>query len=176
MTDLETVEAYGTLVEPATFRIQRLLPGPAERVWNYLTKSELRRQWLASGKMEPRKGAAFSLTWRNDELTDPPGQRPDGFGTEHSMESRVVEIDAPRKLVFTWGDGEVTFELAPKGNDVLLTVTHTRISDRRNKVMVGAGWHMHLDVLAAKLGGGKSAPFWDGWSRLEKEYDKRVPA
>ena len=44
--------AYGTLIEPATLKIQRLLPGPIERVWAYLTESDLRRQWLAAGPME----------------------------------------------------------------------------------------------------------------------------
>ena len=43
-------------------------------------------------------------------------------------------------------------------------------------VMVGAGWHMHLDVLAAKLAGHAPEPFWDGWVRLKGEYEKRIPA
>ena len=36
-------DAYGTLIEPTTLKIQRLLPGPIERIWAYLTDSELRR-------------------------------------------------------------------------------------------------------------------------------------
>ncbi|MCB1465390.1 MAG: SRPBCC family protein [Nitratireductor sp.] len=176
MNDLDTVDAYGVLVEPATYRIQRLLPGPTERVWNYLTKSDLRRRWLAAGDMGMAAGTNFTLKWRNSELTDPPGKRPDGFGEEHSMESRIVEVDPLRKLAFTWGGGEVSFELEPQGEDVLLTVTHRRISDRANTVMVGAGWHMHLDVLAAKLAGHAPEPFWDGWVRLKGEYEKRIPA
>jgi uncharacterized protein YndB with AHSA1/START domain len=42
-------------------RIQRLLPGPIERVWAYLTESDLRRQWLASGTMQLQPGASFEL-------------------------------------------------------------------------------------------------------------------
>ncbi len=49
MTELATLDAYGVLTEPATLTIQRLLPGPIERVWAYLTESDLRRQWLAAG-------------------------------------------------------------------------------------------------------------------------------
>ena len=41
---------------------------------------------------------------------------------------------------------------------------------------VGAGWHMHLDVLVARANGQEPEPFWDGWSRLRKEYDRRIPA
>ena len=48
MNELATLDAYGVLTEPATLKIQRLLPGPVERVWAYLTESKLRRQWLAA--------------------------------------------------------------------------------------------------------------------------------
>ena len=94
----------GTLIEPTTLKIQRMLPGPIERVWAYLTDSELRRKWLAAGKMEMKAGSSFELVWRNDELTDPPGNKPEGFGDEHRMESRIVELDPPRKISFTWRD------------------------------------------------------------------------
>ena len=50
MTDLATVDPYGVLTEPATLTIQRFLPGPVERVWAYLTESDLRRKWLAAGR------------------------------------------------------------------------------------------------------------------------------
>jgi uncharacterized protein YndB with AHSA1/START domain len=33
-------EAYGEMIEPTTLKIQRLLPGPIERIWAYLTDSE----------------------------------------------------------------------------------------------------------------------------------------
>ena len=133
MTELATLDAYGVLTEPATLKIQRLLPGPIERVWAYLTESDLRRQWLAAGEMEMKVGAPFELVWRNDELTNPPGQRPAGFPDEHRMQSRITELDPPRKLAITWGgSGDVSFELEPKGNEVLLTVIHRRLPDRAN--------------------------------------------
>ncbi len=34
---------YGVVTAPGTVRIQRLLPGPIERIWAYLTDGELRR-------------------------------------------------------------------------------------------------------------------------------------
>ena len=176
MTDLATLDAYGVLTEPATLKIQRRLPGPIERVWEYLTESDLRRQWLAAGEMEMKLGAPFELTWRNDELTSPPGERPPGFSEEHRMQSRITEFDPPRKLAITWGNsGDVSFELEPRGKDVLLTVIHRRLPDRNMMLMVGAGWHMHLDILVARVSGNAPEPFWDGWSRLKKEYDRRIP-
>src|ERR1700752_1612656 len=102
MNQRMTPDAFGVLIEPATLKIQRLLPGPIERVWAYLTQSELRRQWLAAGDMEMKVGAPFELVWRNDELTNPPGQRPPGFGVEHRMQSRITELDPPRRLPFAW--------------------------------------------------------------------------
>jgi uncharacterized protein YndB with AHSA1/START domain len=172
------IDAYGTLTEPATLTIRRRLPGPVERVWAYLTDGDLRRQWLAAGEMELRPGATFELVWRNDELTTPPGQRPQGFGAEHRMQSRITELDAPRLLTFTWGErgGMVTFRLEAAGEDVLLTVTHRGLPDRENTLMVGAGWHMHLDILVARVTGAEPEPFWSGWSRLRSEYEGRVPA
>lgn len=177
MTELATLDAYGALTEPATLKIQRLLPGPIERVWAYLTESDLRRQWLAAGQMEMKVGSPFEFVWRNDELTDPPGQRPAGFSDEHRLQCHITELDPPRKLVITWGStGGVSFELEPQGKDVLLTLIHRRVPDRAMLLNVSAGWHMHLDILVARMNSKEPAPFWDGWSRLKKEYDQRMPA
>lgn len=168
---------YGVATAPNAIRIQRLLPGPVERVWSYLADGDLRRRWLASGEMEPQAGSSFELVWRNDELTDPPGHRPGGFGEEFRMQGRVLEFDPPRRLAFTWGDnGKVAFELEPKGDKVLLTILHEGIPDRHNMLLIGAGWHMHLNVLEDRCGGRTAAPFWDGWQRLREDYDRRIPA
>jgi uncharacterized protein YndB with AHSA1/START domain len=177
MNDLAKVDAYGALSEPATLTIQRMLPGPIERVWAYLTESDLRRKWLASGDMDLKVGAPFELVWRNSELTNPPGKRPEGFGEEHRMESRIIEVDPPRKLVFTWGkeDSDVSMALEPRGEKVLLTVVHRRLPTRGMMVGVSTGWHAHLDMLAARLTGQEPGPFWDGFTRLKAEYDRRIP-
>lgn len=170
-------ESWGELIEPTTLKIQRLLPGPVERIWAYLSDSELRRKWLAAGAMEMKVGSPVELVWRNDELNDPPSARPDGFSEEHRMQSRITECDPLRKLSFTWNNsGDVTFELEPRGESVLLTVTHRRLPDRATMTKVSAGWHMHLDVLVARASGNEPPPFWEGWSRLHEQYGRRLPA
>jgi len=175
MTDAATLSAYGELIEPLTLKIQRLLPGPVDRVWAYLTESELRRQWLASGQMEIKTGTAFELVWRNDELSDPPGTRPEGFGAEHRLESRILALEPNRRLAIAWNQGEVSFELEPAGDKVLLTVIHRRLPDRAQLLNVSAGWHAHLDVLVTRIGGRpQTASFWDSWSKLKAEYEKRL--
>lgn len=177
MNEVATPDAFGQLIEPATLKIQRILPGPIERVWSYLTESDRRRQWLAAGQMEMRVGAPFELVWRNDELTNPPGQRPPGFGEEHRMQSTITELAPPRKIAFTFGDfGEVSIALDPAGDRVLLTLIHRRLPNREAMQKVSAGWHAHLDILVARATGTEPEPFWDGWLRLREEYDRRLPA
>jgi uncharacterized protein YndB with AHSA1/START domain len=177
MNERVTASAYGELTEPMTLTIHRRLPGTIDRVWAYLIESDLRRQWMAAGEMEMKVGATFELVWRNNELTNPPGLRPDGFSDEHRMQSTITELDPPRKLSITWGSTDgVTFELKQQSNDVLLTVTHRRIAERSTRLNISAGWHMHLDVLAARLQGTEPEPFWDGWNRLKAEYERRLPA
>ncbi|MBR0681448.1 SRPBCC family protein [Roseomonas eburnea] len=175
MNDVAPLDTYGVLTEPATLTIQRHLPGPIERIWAYLTDGELRRRWLAAGTMEMTVGSSFELVWRNDELTDPPGRRPEGFAAEHRMQGRITELDPPRRLSITWGStGGVTFDLAPAGSRVLLTVTHHRVTDPAILLRVSAGWHMHLDILVARASGQEPAPFWDGWNRLHQDYARRM--
>jgi uncharacterized protein YndB with AHSA1/START domain len=177
MNDLSTLDSYGVLTEPATLTMQRLLPGPIDRIWAYLTESDLRRRWLAAGEMKLEVGVPFELVWRNDELTDPIGTRPDGFGAEHRMQSRITELDPPRRIAFTWiGSGDVSIELAPRGDKVLLTLIHRLLPDRSTMVGVSAGWHAHLDVLAARAAKSDPEPFWDSWTRLRRDYAQRIPA
>jgi uncharacterized protein YndB with AHSA1/START domain len=71
MTQLATDDGYGALIEPTTLEIQRLLPGPIERIWAYLTESELRRQWLAAGQMEMKVGALFEFVWCSGRPASP---------------------------------------------------------------------------------------------------------
>ena len=50
-----------TLIATATMRLERLLPGPVERVWAYLTESEKRATWLCGGEFELRVGGRVRL-------------------------------------------------------------------------------------------------------------------
>ena len=175
MTDLAVRNDFAVLDNDQTLHVERILPGPIERVWAYLTESDLRRQWLAAGEMEGRVGSGFELLWRNDQLSDDPGNRPEGFGNEHRLESEITAFDPPRKLAFTWGNtGGVTFDLEPSGDAVLLRVTHRRIADPSSQLNISAGWHAHLDVLENRLEGEAPKPFWDRWTALKSEYEQRL--
>jgi uncharacterized protein YndB with AHSA1/START domain len=174
MTRQNDVDPFATLADGSTLVIQRWLPGPAERVWRYLTDSDLRRRWLASGDMDLVPGAPLELVWRNDALSDAEDPRPSGFGAEQRMQSRIIDVEPMRMLKIGWGEGDVTFTLRDQGVRVLLTITHRGLEDRTARGMIAPGWHMHLDILVADLSGTKRPSFWSGWTRLHALYDSRL--
>lgn len=168
--------AYGDVSVPTVLKIERVLPGPIERVWSYIVDSDLRRQWLASGDLKQEAGSTYEFTWHNDALSDPPSKRPDGFQESHSMKGKVLQVNAPHMLLISWGTAsEVLFELEPAGKSVLLRLTHRKLPDRGSSLNVSAGWHVHLDALVAKLNGERVGPFWENWLARKAEYDARIP-
>lgn len=174
--DLE-VDQFGTLTAPSTLTLRRRIAGPEERVWAYLTESDLRRKWLASGPMVLKAGTRFELVWRNDELSYSAAERPDGFPEESTADCQITEVEPPRKLNFVWtGVGEVSFQLDRLDDHVMLTVTHRRSPSKAMTLLLAAGWHMHLDILAARISGHEPASFWSGLQRLRSEYEIRLSA
>jgi len=176
MTDTMTPSAYGVITEPTTVRLQRLLPGPIEKVWSYITDSELRGKWLATGPMDLRVGGKVELVWRNDNLTDHREERPPGFSEEHRQESLITRLDPPHLLAFGWdGGSEVTFQLEPQEGEIMLTITHSKLPSRSQMLGVSSGWHAHVDVFEARLRGEELPFFWRNFAALKAEYDKRIP-
>lgn len=173
---------YGVVTEAGTVRFERLLPGPIERVWAYLTESDKRARWLAHGDMDLRPGGEMEYVWRNWELALPGETAPDGHGgdKEHRMKGHIVRVEPPHLLVHTWdeesSDSEVSFELTEVGDKVRLVLTNRRLPDRKNLVGVSGGWHGHLDVLQEVLEGGERTPFWDNIARLDAHYEAKTPA
>jgi uncharacterized protein YndB with AHSA1/START domain len=170
---------YGNVIAPGTVRIERSLPGPIERLWEYLTDSQLRGAWLASGDMDLSPGGAVEMVFRNSELTNndvPPPAKYAKYAGESRMSGRIIRCEPPHLLSFTWGEeSEVRFELSPQGDRVNLVVTHSRIPDRDTMLSIAGGWHTHLDILRARLEGREPAGFWATHTRLESEYAQRIP-
>ena len=164
-----------TLLKPSTIRFERLLPGPIERVWAYLTESKKRATWLAAGEFDLRVGGAIELHFDNESLTDeaaPPGAM--GAG-KHSAKGKITRLEPLRLLAHTWswqgGESEVTYELTPKGKDVLLTIHHRLPEDRKLTTAVGGGWPTHVGILADRLNGVKPRPFWTTHERNMKAFE-----
>lgn len=171
---------YGTVLSPTEVRFERLLPGPIETVWAYLTDSKKRGEWFASGPMDLRVGGKVQLHFKHSDLSPNKAPPPERFKemdrTGHDSSGEITEIDPPRHLAFTWGTSEVVFDLAPRGDKVLLTLTHRKLPDRSEMVGVMGGWHAHLSILVDKAYGWTPPAFWDVWRASDGVYDKRVPA
>ena len=170
---------YSVVTQPDTVRLERVLPGPIERVWDYLTDSEKRGTWLATGPMDLRVGGKVELKFHHADLSaekEIPERFREKCAGDVRMNGKVTACDPPRLLSFTFGDsGEVTFELTPKGKDVLLVLTHRRLADRKTMVGVSTGWHSHLGILIDVLNGDEPRPFWTTVTKMEAEYQKRIP-
>jgi uncharacterized protein YndB with AHSA1/START domain len=173
---------YGVVTAPGTLRLQRLLPGPIERIWSYLTDSELRGTWLATGAMEARVGGRVELHFEHARLSEATEDVPAKYRGQEVCDfaGRVVRWEPPRVLAYTWGESrggesEVTFELTPRGKDVFMVVTHRGLVSRDEMTGVAAGWHAHLGILIDHLAGSAPQGFWAVHTRLEAEYDRRLP-
>jgi uncharacterized protein YndB with AHSA1/START domain len=178
------MKGYPTILSPSEIRFERLLPGPIERVWAYLTESSKRGEWLASGPMDMRVGGKVALRFKHAELSAnqaPPPARFEKMDEEgHHAEETITEFDPPRRLAFTWGGSsevafELTPELTPKGDQVLLTLTHRKLPDERERNGTAAGWHCHLTVLVEKLEGRTPPAFWDIFRKIDADYANGIP-
>lgn len=180
--------SLGRVLAPGTLRFERVLPGPLEGVWEFLTDSEKRGTWLASGDMELRPGGTLELRFFHADLTPHKERIPQRFAElENGAVSygRVTECEAPRLLTFTWSEddgdySEVTFELNERelnegdGNEgdavVQLQLTHHGLNEPEMLIDVASGWHTHLGILVDRLEGRQPRPFWTTHSRLEEIY------
>lgn len=175
------MKAPVTLVEPGTVRLERLLPGPVERVWAYLTESKKRATWFAGGEFDLRVGGRIELRFDHANLSSDkiPPEKHRNMGTP-VFGGVVTRLEPMKVLAYTWkwdsGDTEVTFELAPRGKDTLLVIVHRRIGERGKVISVMSGWDTHTGILADVLNGVEPRPFWTTHSRLEKEYASAVEA
>jgi len=168
-------EPRATLIPPATVRLERLLPGPVERVWAYLTESKKRATWLAAGEWELRLAGRIEMHVDNARLTDDPPPPSPGKKT---VEGRITRFERLRALGHTWnwdgGQTEVLYELTPKGKDVLLTIHHKLPDDRGLKIGISSGWVLHTGILLDLLNGVKPRPFRKTHEQLKKEYEAAI--
>jgi uncharacterized protein YndB with AHSA1/START domain len=146
-------------------RFERLLDAPVETVWQYIVDPELRGRWFMPGKFDGRVGGAIGLTMDHDNLSDDDVPMPAKYAPYkgNSWEERILAIDPPHRLVFTWDEGksgEVTIELSAVEQKTRLILTHRGIPDRDGAINFGGGWQSHLMVLERRLRGDAVPDFW----------------
>ncbi len=168
----------GSILDLHTVELKRLIPGPIELAWDYLTKQELLKTWFADVTIEPRVGGAVTIRFSEDESCNTTGVR----GT-------VREFRKPHVVAFTWfqqrlqpdgsrlgvDEGEVRFELAERGDKVLLTLLHTGLPIHE---LAGhsAGWDAFLQNLDSLMSGRGKIDFMAVFRDLHPRYEERVAA
>jgi uncharacterized protein YndB with AHSA1/START domain len=160
MTGFGTVSVDGSA---AAVRFERWYAAPAAELWSVLSDPERMARWLgAEVYIEAWMGGAVALRW-------PGGEQMDGVIT-------VFEPD--RVLEYTWRESTlgvesvVRFELRPQGSGTVLVLEHTGVPAGQ-AAGFGAGWHGHLDALAATLAGQDMDPH-ARYRQLAPEYARRA--
>lgn len=114
---------------------------PAE-VWRLLTEPATLPQWLAAGTIELRQGGAVRIDFVDSGIL---------------IESTVLAIEPGQLLSYSWskpGEPErpLRWEVAPEGTGARLTLSvHIPVGEDIAKAC--AGFHAHLEMLAAALEG-----------------------
>jgi len=147
-----------------TLVLVRELRHPPAKVWTALTDPEHLREWAPFDA--DRSLAAVGTA----KLTTIGAPQP------HVTETQIKRADAPRSLEFSWGGGDVRWELEPLGPSGTRLTLFANIN--RHYISMGAtGWHVCFDVLERLLAGapigriaGPAAMKVDGWQRLHEEY------
>ena len=160
----------GVFLDNSTVRFERLLPGPIERVWDFLTKPAFLETWLASATGDWRKGGEIALTFTLAAQED--------CGDSLCM-GTIQEYQPPRLLSYSWRDIDtdgkeqpasiVRFELSDEAGQVRLILTHRKLT-RSEMAGFGAGWESHLHYLAARLAGETVRPFSEIFASAMKHY------
>lgn len=168
----------GQLSLPGEVRFVRLLPGPIERVWEYLTDADKRARWFAGGPLEPRVGGRIELRFQHVNLapdeTPPPGAEQYHYAPGTVSTGTITRWEPPRALAYTMGeDSEVSFELQPEGDGVRLLLIHRCApGDQPWLADYSSGWQLHLWHLDAQLRGAPRPPLWSVQPQLKAAYRK----
>jgi len=130
-------------------RFERFLPRPVEEVWRAVTNPGEMRAWFPTRIEIDRweRGATLTHHFDGSSLKPLPG--------------RVLECSEPHRLVFTWGDDTISFELsaAEGGTTFVLTEELGATKAARN----AAGWEICLDRLVTGAVG-------EGWTPRFARY------
>lgn len=118
------------------------LPHPPAKVWRALTEPALIAQWLMRTDMPAGPGQAF--TFRADPM-------PQWDGIVHS---EILELEAQRRLRYTWKGGPgsspldtvVTWSLVPVEGGTRLELEHSGFKAENGQALGGAKWGWERNV------------------------------
>lgn len=154
---------------------ERLLPGPIDRVFAFLTEPDKRGLWLCFGEVDPQLGGTVRMVFHNDRLAPSDQPIPERYKPYDgaAFEGQVTAFEPPRRFAHTWDGTQVEFVLEPlEDGRVRLTLTQTGLegADRDARIGTLAGWHTHFDILASRLSETEPESFWTAHARHEARY------
>jgi uncharacterized protein YndB with AHSA1/START domain len=175
----EAMSHDGSILDSHTVEYRRLLPGPIELVWDYLTKPELLKTWFNGVMLEPRVGGAIEV-----RFTERKGEC--GTAGVHGV---IRAFRKPHSFAFSWvqqrrqpdgsikasDEGEVRFELQERGDKVLLTLRHAGIP-AHELPNYGGGWHAYLDNLDSHISGAGPIDVMETFRNLRPRYEDKAAA
>ncbi|HEV3474673.1 MAG TPA: SRPBCC family protein [Actinomycetota bacterium] len=147
---------------------ERRIAARPETVFSYFTDPERYRRWQGvDAELDPRPGGVFRITLTGKTRTVARGS--------------YVEVDPPRRVVFTWGweaverypadflpegiqgvgPGSSTVEvvLTPQDGGTLLRIRHSGLETLVQREFHTSGWELSLDRLAAATRGEDPGPY-----------------
>ena len=135
-------------------RLTRRLDAAPERVFDAWLDPKIASRWLFTSQASQANATEIDARvggkWR---ITDRRG------GVDYVGLGEYLEIDRPRRLVFTFGMPQfspafnrVTVEIEPDGTGSILTLTHEGVPGT-DKAGLEMGWGEMFDQLTATLAG-----------------------
>jgi uncharacterized protein YndB with AHSA1/START domain len=140
--------------DDTTLMIRRSYDADAATLFRALTDPEALKEWFGPGtakvhhaSSDLRVGGKWAIEMTGDNCE------------EHYISGEYVEIDAPRKVVFTWAwrstpdrVSQVTYALSPASEGrTTLTLTHERLHNAEIRDKHVFGWNGSLDKLTPWL-------------------------
>jgi uncharacterized protein YndB with AHSA1/START domain/DNA-binding transcriptional ArsR family regulator len=137
-------QAEDTMSDRPTFVYTTYIESTPEKVWHALTDAELTAAyWGHRNESDWQVGSSWSHV------------RTDGSGIS-DVTGEVVVSDPPRRLVTTWDESRVTFDLEQFHDIVKLTVTHEDLATEQDRADVALGWPSVLANLKTLLETGRT--------------------
>ncbi|MEO1658823.1 MAG: SRPBCC family protein [Pseudomonadota bacterium] len=171
MTDVQLYDDHLT--------IERNLPAPPEKVWEYLVNPELRQKWFCAGATDDNVDGTIHLDFDHSRISNQTPQGLTDCGEPVLMKGTLTAFDPPHRLAFIWhesegGETHVTITLTARDGGTTLHLVHDRIADAEHKWGVSAGWHAHLDLLVDLISGQPARDFWGHYGPLEAMYKELI--
>ena len=145
-----------TIVSEPAIRIEEdvtleiCIEASADTIFPFLTDAELASRWMGvESELDPRPGGIYRHVLNPQAIS----------------RGEFVEVDPPRRLVFTFGwEGEgqhvpagsttVAIDLIPEGEVTLLRLTHSGLPSQETKPDHGEGWSQYVARLKVVAEGG----------------------